>query len=98
MWFVESASGTDEFNKLYEKTYGEQVFLCGANSYDNLDLFIEACEKSEHCDNDEVVKLILSVKDKMGAIGKFSVDSEGIIQSSANVKVIKDGKAVKVEE
>lgn len=98
LWFVESASGTDEFNKKFENTFGEPVFLCGANTYDNLDLFIEACEKSEHCTSDEVVNNLLSVKNKMGAIGKFSIDSEGIVQSEASVKFIKNGRAIKVEE
>lgn len=98
LWFVESACGTDEFNEKFENRYGEQVFLCGANSYDNMNLFIEACEKSEHCSSDEVANNLLSVKDGEGAIGKFSIDSEGVVQSFASIKVIKDGKSVKVEE
>jgi len=98
LWYVESACGTDEFNQEFENRFGEPVFLCGANTYDNLDLFIEACEKSEHCDNDEVVRIMLSVKEREGAIGKYFMDSEGIAQSQASVKEIKNGKAVKVEE
>ena len=98
LWFVESASGTDEFNKKFENKYGEPVFLCGANTYDNLDLFIEACEKSEHCDSDEVVNNLLSVNNRNGAIGKFSIDNQGIVQSEASVKKIENGKAIKVEE
>ncbi len=98
LWFVESASGTDEFNNKFENKYGEPVFLCGANTYDNLDLFIEACEKSEHCDSDEVVNNLLSVNNRNGAIGKFSIDDQGIVQSEASVKKIENGKAIKVEE
>ncbi|MBO7556513.1 MAG: ABC transporter substrate-binding protein [Alphaproteobacteria bacterium] len=98
LWFVESASGTDEFLNEYEARYGEPVFLCGANTYDNLDLFIDACEKSDHCDSDEIVPILLSIKDREGAIGKFSIDENGIVQSQANVKIIKNGKAVKIEE
>ena len=98
LWFVESASGTDEFIKKFEDTYKEPLFLCGANTYDNLDLFIEACEKSDHCDSDEIVNILLSVKDRVGAIGKFSIDAQGIVQSEANVKEIRNGKAIKVEE
>ena len=98
LWFVESACGTDEYNKVFEAKYGEQVFLCGANSYDNLDLFIEACEASEHCSSDEVANNLLNIKEREGAIGKFYMDPEGVIQSFASVKEIKNGKAVKVEE
>lgn len=98
LWFVESASGTDDFNSMFEAKYGEQVFLCGANTYDNLDLFIEACEKSAHCESDEVVSLLLLVKDRDGAIGRFSIDENGIVQSQASVKLIQNGKAVAIEE
>lgn len=101
LWFVESASATEEFSKEFEARFGEPVFLCGANSYDNMDLFIEACEtaaKGDTVKNEDIVRQLLTVKDRKGAIGKFFIDSEGIVQSSANVKVIKNGKAVDVEE
>jgi branched-chain amino acid transport system substrate-binding protein len=96
LWFVESASGTEQFNQEYKNKYGSQVFLCGANMYDNLDLFIEAYEKfsPETVDNDKVVQTLLSIKDKNGAIGNFSIDEHGIIQSHANVKIIKNGLSV----
>lgn len=99
LWFVESASGTDEFNAKYERKYGEQVYLCGANVYDNLNLLIEAYEQSETPDvnNDIAVERLLAVKDKQGAIGDFLIDENGIIQSNANVKVIKNGKSVAIK-
>ena len=100
LWFVESASGIDEFNAKYERKYGEQVYLCGANMYDNLNLLIEAYEQSETADidNDTIVKRLLNVKDKQGAIGGFSIDENGIIQSNANVKVIRNGKSMPIAE
>ncbi len=100
LWFVESASGTDDFNAKYEQKYGEQVYLCGANMYDNLNLLIESYEQSEtvDVDNDVTVKKLLSVKDKQGAIGVFSIDENGIIQSNATVKFIKNGKSVVVDK
>lgn len=100
LWFVESASGTDEFNEKYEKMYGDQVYLCGANMYDNLNLLIDAYEHSEtqNVDNDAVVEKLLTVKNQEGAIGTFSIDNDGIIQSNANIKVIKNGKSVLIKE
>lgn len=100
LWFVESASGTDDFNAKYEQQYGDQVYLCGANMYDNLNLLIEAYEQSEtpDIDNDTVVERLLNVKNKSGAIGTFSIDGNGIVQSNATVKVIKNGKAIAVEK
>ena len=98
LWFVESASGTQEYNKMYEDRYGEQVFLCGANMYDNLDILIESFEKTEGNNINDVVDDLLKVKDKQGAIGLFSIDEEGIVQSFANVKQIINGKAVLPEE
>lgn len=100
LWFVESASGTDDFNAKYENKYGDQVYLCGANMYDNLNLLIDAYEQSETADidNDIVVNRLLNVKDKQGAIGTFSIDEKGIVQSVANVKEIKNSKSVMVEK
>lgn len=98
LWFIESASGTEEFNKVFEEAYGEPVFLCGANSYDNMDLFIEACEQSEHCTSDEVADILLKVKNRVGAIGEFYMDERGVVQSTAAVKEIRNGKAIKIEE
>jgi hypothetical protein len=83
---------------MYEDRYGEQVFLCGANMYDNLDILIESFEKTEGNNINDVVDDLLKVKDKQGAIGLFSIDEEGIVQSFANVKQIINGKAVLPEE
>ena len=100
LWFVESASGTDEFNAKYEKKYGDQVYLCGANVYDNLNLLIDAYEQSETADidNDSTVNKLLSVKNKQGAIGMFYIDKNGIVQSNASVKEIKNGKSVAIKK
>ncbi|MBE6448587.1 MAG: ABC transporter substrate-binding protein [Alphaproteobacteria bacterium] len=98
LWFVESASGTPKYNKQYKEKYGEQVFLCGANMYDNLDILIESFEKTDGKNIDEVVENLLKIKNKQGAIGLFSIDSEGIVQSFASVKQIINGQSVVIEE
>lgn len=100
LWFVESAFGTDDFHKQYEDKYSQPLYLCGANSYDNLDLLIWAYENTplrsgeSVPNNEDVVNKLLSVKNWKGAIGEFSVDKEGIMQSESSVKVIKNGRAV----
>ena len=96
LWFVESASGTDEFNEQYENKYKGQAYLCGANMFDNLDLLIESYEQVGN-DNDAVVKKLLDTKNKHGATGDFYVDDMGIFQSQADVKIIKEGKSIKIK-
>lgn len=104
LWFVESASGTPEFNQKYKDRFGEQVFLCGANLFDNLDLFIWANEETAEQagnklpDNDDVVNKLLTIEFRQGAIGEFSIDDDGIVQSTAAVKIIRNGESVETEE
>lgn len=104
LWFVESASGTDQFIKEFEDKYNQTLFLCGSNSYDNLDTLIWAYENTplkdgfNIPDNEDVVKTLLSIKDWKGATGDFYVDEAGIFQTKSSVKIIKDGKAIPAGE
>jgi ABC-type branched-subunit amino acid transport system substrate-binding protein len=103
LWFVESAFGTDEFHQQYEEKYNDILFLCGANSYDNLDLLIWAYENTPLRDgeaipnNEDVVNKLLTVKNRKGAIGDFFIDENGIMQSKSVVKVMKNNRAAAVD-
>ena len=104
LWFVESASGTPAFIKEYEEKYNDTLFICGANSYDNLDLLIWAFENTPPRpnetvpNNDDIIAKLLTVKNHYGAIGEFSIDKDGIFQSSPEVKTIKNNKPVTINE
>jgi len=97
LWFVESAYGTDDFVKKFAKENKSEPLNCGSNMYDNLDMLIWAFENTAPREgevipnNDDVVKTLHSIKNWSGAIGDISIDEAGIVQSNAQVKIIKNG-------
>ncbi len=104
LWFIQSAYGTPQFVAKFEEENKTTPFICSANIYDNLNLLIWAFENTgvENGNilptTDAVVRTLLSVKNWRGATGNISVDGNGIIQSQAEERVIKDGKSVLLEE
>lgn len=104
LWFVTSAYGKSEFVGDYETLYQKPLSLCGANSYDNLNLLIWAYERTPLREgekvphNDDVVKTILDLKDWHGAIGMFTVRNDGVLVSEPEVKKVVNGHAKDVNE
>lgn len=104
LWFVTSAYGKGEFAGEYESLHQKPLSLCGANSYDNLDLLIWAYERTPVHEgesiprNDDVVKTILNLKDWHGAIGMFTVRNDGVLFSEPEVKRVVNGRAQDVNE
>lgn len=102
-YYVIASMGNNEFRKaLLEKT-GSDVKACVANSYDNLDLLIWAYENADSelgkiPTTESVSKTLHEMKNKSGAIGKFSVMSNGHIESPAHLRKIINGQPVDIEE
>lgn len=104
LWFVKSANGTPEFEKKFQETTGQEIQSCAGNSYDNLNLIINAFENApvqsdkDIPNNEDVLNQLHQAKDIEGAIGIISVDEDGILQSQAVLKKIENNKLVDVEE
>ena len=105
LWFVNSASGTSEFENKIKSQLGETSKSCSANLYDAAHLLIWAyenakLEEGELVPNtDSVVAKLHEVKGYNGATGPdLWIDKDGILQSQATLKKIVDGKLVNVEE
>lgn len=104
LWFVKSANGTPEFEKKFQETTGQEIQSCAGNSYDNLNLIINAFENALVKEgetipsNEEVLKQLHQVKDIEGAIGTISVDEDGNIDSLAVIERMVDGKPILEEE
>lgn len=100
-WYIGAAEINDEFAKRFrDRAKIESIFAVG-NSYDAIILFYNAFEsyKGEGKPSGEYIKDYLSnVKNYHGKVGNISVDENGIFQSQAIVKVIKDGKSIKLED
>lgn len=104
LWFVESASGTDDFIDKYEDQFHKTLYLCGANSFDNMDMLIWAFENTPKRKGmktpmtEDVIKTILDIRDWHGAIGTFNVSSEGIMVSQPSLKIINNGRVKKIDD
>ena len=104
MWYVKSANGTSEFAERFTQETGKDMESCVGNSYENINLLIWAYENTE-LQNDEVIPnnknvaaTLYSVQHRQGAIGEYSIDQDGIIQSRASIEKLVDGKPVVVKE
>ena len=104
MWYVKSANGTPEFAKRFTAETGKSMESCVGNSYENINLLIWAYENTP-LENNEIIPnnknvaaTLYSVKNRNGAIGQYSIDKNGIIQSKATIEKIKNGNPVIVEK
>lgn len=104
LWYVKSTNGTPEFaQKLKEKT-NDTIQSCAGNSYENLNLLIWAYENTPLRNNEvvpnneDVAKTLYGVKNRQGAIGEYSIDDNGIIQSKATLEMMVNGKPVAIGE
>ncbi|MDO8628835.1 MAG: ABC transporter substrate-binding protein [Nanoarchaeota archaeon] len=100
-WYVQAADPTAEFLEGYNARYGEDPKLGGPNAYDIFNLIVNAFEKAgkssaEKPSEDAVVKELSAIKSFRGALGTLEVGKEGIVQSEAVVRMIKNGKPVTV--
>ena len=94
-WYVDPAEITGDFKKIIEEyNNSDNVFALG-NFYDSLGLVIEAFENAP--DKESAVDALADIKVYDGVAGRLMQDEEGIFQSEAIVKVVKNGKSVVVE-
>ena len=104
LWYVKSANGTPEFAERFVSETGVNMESCVGNSYENINLLIWAYENTDLADgevipnNKNVAAKLYSVQNRNGAIGQYSIDSDGIIQSKASIEQIKNGNPVVVTE
>ena len=102
-WFVSDASGTNEFAQKFTKKSELSLGACVANTYDMVDMLIYSYENAtslpdEKPHNEEVIKVLHNIKGWNGAIGKdLSIDSNGQVQSQADLMLIKNGKVIPLD-
>ncbi len=92
-WYISAADQSPEFIAKYQKEYGKSPKLGAGNGYDSIKLIVKAV--SDHGSSKEAIRqALLATTNYKGAMGTLSVDSEGIVVSEANVKMIKEGKSI----
>lgn len=104
LWYVKSANGTPEFTQKFKEKTGDTIQSCSGNLYENLDLLIWAYENTllkqgeKLPNNEDVAKTLYGIKNRTGAIGEYSIDENGIIQSKATLEMTVDGKPTPLED
>ncbi|MDR1026750.1 MAG: ABC transporter substrate-binding protein [Lactobacillus sp.] len=91
-WYVDPAEITGEFKtKIETFNKSDNIFALG-NIYDSLNLLITAFEKAPT--PEQAVDELEKIKTFDGVLGRLTQDENGIFQSKAIIKTIKNGKAV----
>lgn len=102
MWYVNGADPQEWFVEKYQKTYNEDPKFGAANGYDALNLLVQATEKAG---DGKTIPTSTQIRDALaqtqnfnGAVGNnLSMDSNGLVDSKAVVRMIKDGKPVTIK-
>lgn len=102
-WFTQASISTTEFADYFEKVSGHNIQDQTASAYDIINLIIYSHEQANANNNEKpnseaVIEALTKVKNWKGASGMFSINSNGTIDTKADLAVIKNGKPVVVEE
>ncbi len=103
MWYVQAAEASSNFLNIYRKTYVKDPTVGAPNAFDEFNLIVTAYEAAETYPNrkptsNAVIEKLLNIKDFAGALGPLSVSPEGIVNSLAIVKEIRDGKFIALKK
>jgi branched-chain amino acid transport system substrate-binding protein len=99
-WYVNSADPTKDFTDKFAAKTSKNLTMGAANAYDIFNLVVAAAEKvksPEKPASEQIADELTTIKDFGGALGNISVNEDGIVVSTAAVRMIKDGKPVTVE-
>lgn len=99
-WYVNAADPSGEFTEKFVQKTGNNPTLGAPNAYDIFNLIVAAAEKNDSAEKPtpiEIANQLFNIKDFDGALGKLSIDEDGIVQSNAVIRMIKDGKPVTIE-
>lgn len=95
LWYVQAADPTQKFSNEFQAKYGENPGVGAPNGYDSFNLLVYSFEKAGK-DTKKAAEVLSQVKNFEGALGNLNVDSEGIVQSKASVKEVKNGKFITI--
>ncbi len=101
-WYITPLEPSSDFSGSYQAKYNTAPPVCSPNAYDIVNLLVTAVENAGKSSSEKpsikaVTTELMKIKNFKGALGNnMYFDKEGIVQSDAIVKVIKDGKPVKV--
>ena len=95
-WFIDGAVPSAKFVEVFREVTGGEVYDYTPYMYASFEVLKDAVEKFGN-DKSAIIEYVLT-GDFDTVLGELDFDEKGIMQSSASVKMIKDGKAVFLEE
>ena len=99
-WYVNVADPTKPFETNYKSKYGKDYALAGPNAYDNYKLLVRAYETAGDGktipSSEKVALAMLNIQDYSGSLGPLTIGPDGIVNSNAVVRMIKNGKPVTI--
>ena len=99
-WYVNAADTTGAFNSSFKAKYGKAPSLGAGNAYDIVHLIADAAEKVDSGivpTSEQITEKLYTISDVDGALGKLSIDADGVVDSKAVVRMIKGGVPVTIE-
>ena len=100
-WYVNAADSSDQFKTDYKNAYGKEQVMATANAYDITKMIIDSSEsagKYKKNITSSDIKDALYTIDIQGALGHLTINKDGFVLTKAVVKMIKNGKPVKIQE
>ncbi|HLD12444.1 MAG TPA: ABC transporter substrate-binding protein [Candidatus Nanoarchaeia archaeon] len=96
-WYIQAADPTAAFLEDYDAKYGEAPKLGGPNAYDIFNMIVQGYEEAGTTattkpERTDVINSLNNIKSFKGAMGTLNMGEEGIVQSKAIVRIIKNGK------
>lgn len=103
MWYVNVADAGDKFTNAYKEKYGKNPSIASANAYDVYNLIVQSYENAganlpadKKPTSEQAANELSNIKGYSGAVGPLTINAEGIIDSKAVVREIKNGKPVTI--
>ncbi len=94
-WYASASDPTGDFTKLFTDRYGKAPGFGTGNAYDIVSLLVTASENANTRSNptsDEIVSQLMKVNGFKGAMGVLSINSDGLVVSTATIKTVKVAK------
>lgn len=95
-WYIQAADGAAWFVQEYQEKFGQGYKICAPNLYDSFNFIVQALERKQGGEADELVGELLKIKNHSGALGVVNIEENHIVNSKAVVRTIKEGKPVTI--
>ncbi|NOZ67742.1 MAG: ABC transporter substrate-binding protein [Deferribacteres bacterium] len=98
-FYVSAVEPTSAYTTAYKQKYNKNAPICSGNTYDIFNLIVSAVEKagassSKKPPADRIAAELRNIRNFSGALGILSIDESGIVQSDAQLKMVKNGEFV----